>query len=251
MEFKLVFLIDSVCMCAPFCSSSMYAGVCQDLPIFIVHPQGSLHKSGMTVTLNCATDISSDTIYWKVNESQVDGAAPAGTLTIISFGDVNQGYYSCVAIRTIQNESFMVSSAEAYIGLPFITSPYDDEQRSVVVDSGDHVVLPCIPEYTSSPAPRATWYYEASPGYYVAGFSKANLAIQGPNGSVVLRLVKKEQGYRCQLDNDKIGRNVQFTTKVMLSGNTVATSDVMIVPPEDALVNVGDSLQLYCITTNT
>ena len=234
------------------CLSSTYTGVCQDLPVFLVHPQGLVYKFGDNVTLNCETDSPSDTIQWKLNGSEYDsGMFAGGTLTILSSDGVKQGYYSCVATRKTQDGSFTVSSAEAYIGLPYLTSSLDGGQTEEVVDSGSHTVLPCIPEHSSSPPSRFTWYRMLGNSFY-SGFSGSNLGVMGPNGSAVLRRVNQAQIYRCQVDNDNSGQQLLYTTEVMLSENMATDSnDKMLVIPEDALVNLGDSLELYCIATDT
>ena len=227
-------------------------GVAQDLPKFIVHPQSSIYNRGTMIVLKCATDDLSDTIQWKLDGSEINVSVTAGTLTIDSFSDDNAGYYACVATRTTRNGSFTVSSAQAYIVQPFLKSPFDDGMRLTRVDSGDYAILPCIPEYTSAPAPRFTWYSRLTNGHLVTGLTPPNLGVYGPNGLAVLRRVERAQIYMCELDNTESGESLRYTTEVTLSENTSIFSGVaMLVPPEDAMVNEGDPLYLFCIATNS
>ena len=226
--------------------------MCQDFSVFVLHPQSSVAKPGDEVVLNCETNNPSDMIQWKLNGTDINVPAGPGTLTIDSIADEDQGNYSCVAIRTIQNNLRAVSSAEAYISLAFLSSPHDDETETVVVDPGNYTVLPCIPLLDSLPAPRFTWYRKFSSGHTSAGLSTINSAVEGPNGKAILRHVDQAQTYRCEVDNDVLGQSVQYTTEVTLSGTTVTIdAPVMLESPKDALVNPGDSVYLYCIATDT
>ncbi len=139
------------------------------------------------------------------------------------------------------------------MGVASLSSPNASGFDTVTFPENSVVAIDCIPGFTAYPMESVDYKWEVFFGNKFVGLSSN--AVNNPdspdNGTLYLRQLVQSQQYKCTLSTEGVA-SISFTTTVVKGGTPLATpTPHFIVTPQDTIADPGDTVTLYCITTET